>query len=72
MGRAQFQDHLLLLAQVNGLSMLAPPEIPDMHLVPVAAREEGLRINSILDFVRSAPFAGDQRVMSEVPPEIVG
>src|ERR1700730_7001345 len=68
---AQFQDHLVLLAEVNRLSMLSPAEIPNVHLVAVAAREQGFGIEPVLNFVWSSPFAGDQRVMSEMPPEIV-
>ena len=62
----------MFLAQVNRLSMLAAPQIPNMHLVAVSAGKKSFRIESVLDFVRSRPFTGDQCVMSEVPPEVVG
>src|SRR5450631_494684 len=51
--------------------MFSPAKVPDMQLMSVAAREEGLWIQPVFDFVRSAPFAGNQRVMSEMPPEII-
>ncbi len=42
-----------------------------MELVPVLASEQQLGIYTVLYHFRRAPFAGDQRVVPEVPPEVV-
>src|SRR5215207_10295498 len=47
-------------------------QVPDVHLVAVAAPHEDLRVYPILDHVRQAPLAADHGVVGQVPPEIVG
>src|SRR5919106_5833986 len=42
-----------------------------MKTVPVAAAHEQLGIEPTLDHVGSSPFTGDERVVAEMPPEIV-
>src|SRR4030095_12321670 len=51
--------------------MSSPSQIPHMHSMSIFAAKEQIRLNSILDHVRSAPFAAEQRVESQVPPKIV-
>src|SRR5437762_3535574 len=46
-------------------------EIPDVQFVAVAASEQNLRIDSLIHHVWSSPFAGDESVESQVPPEII-
>src|SRR5215472_13810146 len=46
-------------------------QIPDVQPVAVAAAKQNLRIYSIHHHVRGSPFAGDDRVESQVPPEVV-
>ena len=50
-----------------------PPfrQIPDVHLVTVAAAKQDLRIDSLPYHVGRSPFAGDESVESQVPPEII-
>ena len=43
-----------------------------MQRVPVLAAEEQLGVDPVLDHRRRAPLAGDQRVLIEVPPGVVG
>ena len=43
-----------------------------MQLVAVFPAEQQLGHDAVLDHVRRAPLAGDQRVVAEMPPEIVG
>ena len=43
-----------------------------MQAVAVLAAEQQLGLDAVLDHVRRAPLAGDQRVVAEVPPEVVG
>src|ERR1700694_5148676 len=47
-------------------------QIPEVQFMPVAALEQDFRVEAILDHVGRAPFAGDDGVESEMPPEIVG
>src|SRR5881394_1221470 len=47
-------------------------QIPDVHFVPVAAGQQDLRIYSLVHHVGRSPFAGNQSVESQVPPEIIG
>src|SRR4030095_2240493 len=51
--------------------MPAATQIPDMHLVSVFAAEEQIRLHSIFDHVRRAPFAAQHRIEPQMPPEIV-
>src|SRR5215471_12280045 len=46
-------------------------QIPNVQLVPVAATQQYFRIHSILHHVGRAPFAGDDGVVSQVPPEVI-
>src|SRR5687767_13393526 len=47
-------------------------QVPYMQLVTVAATQQYFRTHSILHHVGRSPFACDDRVESQVPPEIVG
>src|SRR6185369_16476219 len=51
--------------------MTSLDQIPDMQLVAIAATQQNLWIHAILHHVRRSPFAGDHRVVSQMPPEIV-
>jgi hypothetical protein len=68
--RAQLEHHLLLGAELDALAVLAPAQVPDVELMAVLAEQIG--IDATLDHVGRAPFAGNERVMPEVPPEVVG
>src|SRR5580765_2261780 len=46
-------------------------QIPDVQLVAVAASQQNLRIHSLAHHVGSSPFAGNESVESQVPPEII-
>ena len=65
------EDHLLLFAQIQRLDMAAAAQVPDVHLMAIFATEEKVRLKSALDHVRRTPFAGEQRVESQMPPEII-
>ena len=71
MGRAKLEDHLLLGTKVQGLLMATAPKIPDVESVAVAGFEKNVGIEAVLDHVGSTPFAGDESVVAEVPPEVV-
>src|SRR5438034_273516 len=51
--------------------MPASTQIPDMHLMSIFAAEEEVRLQSVFDHVRRAPFATQQRIETQMPPEIV-
>src|SRR5438552_5218196 len=51
--------------------MPASTQIPDMHLMSIFAAEEEVRLQSVFDHIRRAPFATQQRVEPQMPPEIV-
>src|SRR5437899_10592453 len=51
--------------------MPASTQSPDMHLMSIFAAEEEVRLQSVFDHIRRAPFATQQRVEPQMPPEIV-
>ena len=69
--RAHLKNHLVLLAEVKRLNMAPLAQIPNMQLMTVSALQELFGNDAVLDLVGRAPFAGQQRVLSEMPPEIV-
>jgi hypothetical protein len=71
MGRVQFENELVLFAEVDLLEMLALGEIPEVQATAIFAAEQNLGYQAILERVRRAPFAGHHRVVAEVPPGIV-
>src|SRR5258705_13419191 len=46
-------------------------KIKDVQLMAVAASQQNLRIHSLAHHVGSSPFAADDGVVSQVPPEII-
>src|SRR6185369_13020346 len=71
MSCAQFQDQLLLGAQINRLLMSPPPQIPKVEMPTVLAVEKQVRVQPVFDHVGSSPLACDHRIVAEMPPEIV-
>src|SRR5215471_6527733 len=65
------ENHLLLVTKVERLKMSTSSQVPDMDLMTVFIAEEQIWLHSVFDHVRRAPFAGEQRVESQVPPKIV-
>src|SRR6516225_1785303 len=71
MRRSQFENQLVLFPEIDLLQMLALGEIPEMQATPVFASQQDLRHEPIFEYVRRAPFAGDHRIETEVPPHVV-
>src|SRR5437899_12543263 len=46
-------------------------QVPQVNCVAVLASEQEVRLNTVLDHFRRAPFAGDGNVVTEMPPEVV-
>ena len=70
-GLAEFERHLILGAQFELLLMTPLEQIPDVELVAVTAAQQDLRIHSFVHHVGRSPFAGDDGVEAQVPPEII-
>src|SRR5689334_7243608 len=61
----------MFLAEVDFLKMFAPGEIPEMQAAAVFAAEQDVRHKPVLESIGRAPFAGDHRVETEMPPRVV-
>src|SRR5215212_5842455 len=61
----------MLLAQIERLDVAALPQVPEVQAMSVLAIEQQLGLDATTDHVRRAPFAADQGVIAEVPPEVV-
>ena len=72
MGRAQFQHHLILLAQIHLLQVAAAAQVPEVYLMAVVAVDDMLQGGAVLEHIRRTPFAGNGHIQPHVPPEIVG
>ena len=68
----QLEHHLVLRSQLQLLKMASGVQIPHVQRVAVLAAEQQIGVDAVLDHRRRAPLAGDHRVLSEVPPEVVG
>src|SRR6516162_8511070 len=47
-------------------------KVPKVQSVTVAAFEQDVGIDTVLDHVWSTPLAGDHRVVAQMPPEVIG
>ena len=70
--RTELEYQLVLGAEIDLLHMLALVEIPEMELAAIAAVEKDLRHETVLERVGGSPFAGDERVLAQMPPGIIG
>src|ERR1700731_1521412 len=50
-----------------------PPlaQIPNMQRVAIAALQQNFRVHALFDHVWRAPLAADERVVTQVPPEVI-
>jgi hypothetical protein len=71
-GRPQLENELMLGLKIDLLLVLAPVEIPEMQLVAVFPGQRELGYEAVLEHVRRAPFAGHHRVVTEMPPHVIG
>ena len=70
--RAQLEDELMLLAEIDLLQVLAPGEVPEVQTAAVFAAEQDFRNQPVLEGVGRAPLARHHRVVAEMPPGVVG
>src|ERR1700686_3149851 len=68
---SKFQHHLLLGAKIERLHMPPLAQIPNMQRVAVAALQQNFGVHSLFNHARGAPLAADERVESQMPPEVV-
>src|SRR5215208_1022254 len=61
----------MFLAQIERLDVAALPQVPEVQAMSVLTIEQQLGLNATADHVRRTPLAADQRVVAEVPPEVV-
>src|SRR5215204_1659285 len=61
----------MLLAQIEGLHVAPPLQVPEVEAVAVLAIEEQLGLHPGLDHARRTPLTADEGVVAEVPPEVV-
>ena len=71
MGGPDFQRHLVVFAQVDGLDVLALAQVPEVDRVAVFVAEQILGDEAALELRRQAPFGTDHVVLRQVPPEII-
>ena len=71
MGRADLQDHLVGVAQVDALGELAVAHAPEVEVVAEAAAEQVLGVEALFDHRGGGPFGGDDGVVVQVPPAVV-
>src|ERR1700730_10879604 len=68
---SKFQHHLLLGAKSEGFHVPPLAQITNMQRVTIAALQQNFGVHSLFDHVRRAPLAADERVVSQMPPEVI-
>jgi hypothetical protein len=71
-GRAELERHLMFVAEVDGLCEPTALHIPEVQPMTVLAAEQQLRHNAVFDHRRGRPLRGDEDVVVDVPPDVVG
>ena len=71
-GGPELEHHLVLRAELDGLEVPPPAQVPDVQRVAVLAAQEQLGVHAVLHHVRRAPLAADHHVLTQVPGEVVG
>src|SRR5262245_19123739 len=69
--RPELEHELMFLAEIDLLHVLAFGEVPEMQAPAVFAAEQNFRNETVLERIGCAPFAGDHRVIAEMPPCVV-
>ncbi len=67
----ELEHHLVLVADVELLHVLAVLQVPHVHGVAVLAAEELLGDDAALEHRRRRPLARDERALVQVPTEVV-
>ena len=70
-GRPHLERHLMVLAKVDRLDVLALAQVPEMNAMAILVGKQILGNDAVLELWRQRPFARDHVVTRQVPPEIV-
>src|SRR3984893_15338292 len=70
--RTNLGHELVFVTDVDGLLMLASVQVPEVQLTTVLCAQKNFGNESVFESVRRAPFAGDECIVAEVPPRIIG
>ena len=70
--RPQLEHQLILVAEVDGLQMLARVQIPEVQPAAVFGAEQHLGNQAVLEGIGRAPLAGHHGVVTEMPPGVIG
>src|SRR5262249_16986158 len=68
----QLEHELVLIAEIDGLQVLAAVQIPEMQLPAVFGAEQNLGDEALLERIRRAPLARHHGVVAEMPPGVIG
>ena len=71
MRRADFQRHLVVFAQIEGLHHLAPAQVPEVDRMAIFVGHQILGHDAVFILRRQAPFRADHVIARQVPPEII-
>jgi hypothetical protein len=69
---AQLERDPAVVAEIERLDLAALLEVPEVELAAVLAGRHIARVEAVLEGVRRAPLAGDERVLARLVPEVVG
>ena len=67
----QLEHELVLVAEVDGLLVLALVQVPEMQPPAIFGAEQNFRDQAVLEGIGRSPLARDQRVVTEMPPGII-
>src|SRR5215218_2517506 len=71
-GRADLQDHLMLVAEVDPLGQGALAQAPEVEVVAEPPPEQVFWVQAVLDHRGGGPLGGDHGVVVQVPPDVLG
>ena len=72
MRRPQLEHQLVLVAEIDGLQVLAGVQIPEVQPAAVFGAEQNFGNEAVLEGIGGAPLARHQGVVTEMPPCVIG
>src|SRR6266511_3747953 len=70
--RSQLEHHLMRVPEIDALYESAFGHAPEVEMMAELAAEQVFGAEAVLDHRRCPPLRGDDRVVIEVPPDVVG
>ena len=68
----QLEHQLVLVAEVDGLQVLAGVQVPEVQPAAVLGAEQNLGNEAVLEGIGRAPLARHHGVVPEMPPGVIG